>query len=90
MHASSVARMEITPLLVSIPQSAQMLGRGVSTIYDLLARGEIEAKRSDGRTLVTYDSLVAYKDRLPRATFAAPRDKRPQRMRQAETETASA
>jgi hypothetical protein len=70
--------------LVSIPQSAQMLGRGVSTIYDLLARGEIEARRSDGRTLVTYDSLVAYKDRLPRATFAAPRDKRPQRMREAE------
>jgi hypothetical protein len=79
--------MEITPLLVSIPQSAQILGRGISTIYDLLARGEIAAKRSDGRTLVVYESLVSYKDRLPPATFAAPRDKRPKRLRQAEATT---
>ena len=76
--------MEITPLLVSIPQSAQILGRGVSTIYNLLARGEIVAKRSDGRTLVVYKSLVAYRDRLPTATFAARRDKRPVRLREAE------
>jgi hypothetical protein len=88
MHASSVGRMEITPLLVSIPQAAQILGRGVSTIYDLLSRGEIVAKRSDGRTLVMYESLVAYRDRLPTATFAAPRDKRPQRMRHAEVPNA--
>jgi len=73
--------MEITPLLVSIPQAAQALGRGTSTIYDLLARQEIEAVKSDGRTLIRYNSLQAYADRLPKATFAPPRNRKPQHLR---------
>jgi len=88
MRASTVARMEVNPILVSVPQAAQMLGRGISTIYDLIARGEIEAKKSDGRTLLMVESLQAYARRLPRATVAPPRERRPQRLRQAETTTA--
>ena len=85
MHASTISKMEITPILVSIPQAAQVLGRGTSFIYDLLARGEIQGVKSDGRTLVVYELLRRYADKLPKATFAPPRQRKPQRMRQAET-----
>jgi excisionase family DNA binding protein len=81
MHASTITKMQITPLLVSIPQAAQVLGRGISFIYDLLARQEIEAVKSDGRTLIPFDSLKAYANRLPKATFAPPRQRKPQRLR---------
>jgi excisionase family DNA binding protein len=80
--------MEIRPILVSIPQAAQVLGRGISFIYDLLAREEIKAVKSDGRTLIRFDSLEEYADKLPKATFAPPRQRKPQRIRQAETATA--
>jgi excisionase family DNA binding protein len=73
--------MEIRPILVSIPQAAQALGRGTSFIYDLLGRGEIEGVKSDGRTLIRFDSLEKYADKLPKATFAPPRQRKPQRMR---------
>jgi excisionase family DNA binding protein len=74
--------MEITPLLVSIPQAAQVLGRGISFVYDLLARQEIEAVKSDGRTLIRFESLQAYAKRLPKASFAPPRQRKPPRLRQ--------
>jgi excisionase family DNA binding protein len=64
--------MEITPLLVSIPQAAQMLGRGISFIYDLLAREEIVAVKSDGRTLIPFDSLQAYAKSLPKDGVIGP------------------
>jgi hypothetical protein len=81
MHASAISRMEITPILVSIPQAGQVLGRGTSFIYDLLARQEIEGVKSDGRTLIRFASLQAYASRLPKASFAPPRKRSPQRLR---------
>ena len=84
MHASTITKMEITPILVSIPQAAQVLGRGTSFIYDLLARQEIEGVKSDGRTLIRFRSLQSYADRLPKATFAPPRQRKPQRQRDEE------
>jgi hypothetical protein len=82
MHASMISKMEITPILVSIPQAAQVLGRGTSFIYDLLARQEIQGVKSDGRTLIRFQSLQSYADRLPKATFAQPRQRKPHRLRQ--------
>jgi excisionase family DNA binding protein len=84
MHASAISKMELTPILVSIPQAAQVLGRGISFIYDLLAREEIEAVKSDGRTLIRFQTLQSYADRLPKATFAPPRQRKPQRQRDEE------
>jgi hypothetical protein len=78
----------INPLLVPVKQACAIIGRGQSALYELLGRGEIKAKKSDGRTLIVYDSLVAYKDRLPAAQIAPPRKREPQRMRQAETTNA--
>jgi hypothetical protein len=74
--------MEIEPLLLSIPQTSQTVGRCVATIYDLIGAGELDARKSDGRTLVTMESIKRYVDKLPKAEIA-PRPKRnPQHLRE--------
>ena len=78
----------INPLLVPVKQACAIIGRGQSALYELLGRGEIEAKKSDGRTLIVYESLRKYADKLEPAKIAPPRKRKPQRMRQAETATA--
>ena len=39
MHPSGVTKMEIEPLLVSIPQTSQLIGRCAATIYELVGAG---------------------------------------------------
>lgn len=85
MRASTVTRMEVTPIAVAIPQAAQMIGRGIATIYELLGRNEIEAVKSDGRTLVKVSSLQAYIDRCPKAQITPRPRRKPQHQRQTET-----
>jgi excisionase family DNA binding protein len=77
--------MEVNPILVSVQQASQMLGRGVSTIYELIGANKIEAVKSDNRTLVVVASLHRYVDQLERAKIAPPRNRKPQHLRQAET-----
>jgi hypothetical protein len=55
------------PLLCRIPQAAALIGRGVRFIYEAIANGTLEAVKNDARTLVVYQSLVAYAKSLPRA-----------------------
>jgi hypothetical protein len=82
MRASSVTRMEVVPIAVSIPQAAQMIGRGIATIYDLLGRKEIEGIKSDGRSLIKVSSLQAYIDRCQKMEIAPrPKRKPPQHLR---------
>jgi hypothetical protein len=88
MRASSVSRMEIQPIAVSIPQAAQMIGRGIATIYELLGRKEIEGVKSDGRTLVKVTSLQAYIDRCPEAQITPRPRRKPRHLREAETTNA--
>ena len=81
MHASSVAKMEIEPLLVSISQTCQLVGRCTATIYELLGSGQLEAKKSDNRTLVTMESIKRYVATLPKAEVAARPKRKPQHLR---------
>lgn len=83
MHASTVAKMEVEPILVSIPQGCQMIGRGVATMYSLIGSGKVRAVKSDGRTLLVVESLREYANSLPPATIAPPRKRPPQRLRKA-------
>jgi hypothetical protein len=71
----------INPLLVPVKQACAIIGRSQSALYELLARGEIEGVKSDGRTLIRFQSLQSYVDRLPKATFAPPRRRKPPRDR---------
>jgi excisionase family DNA binding protein len=57
----------LKPILCRIPQAADMLGRGTRFIYEAIATGEIEAVKSNKRTLVVVASLHKYVERLPAA-----------------------
>ena len=84
MRPSTVMRMEVEPLLLSVPQTAQVIGRCVAHVYDLLGAGELQAVKSDARTLITMDSIKRHVAGLQKA-YIAPRPKRkPQHLRQAE------
>jgi len=70
MHASTVTKMEIEPLLVSIPQTCQLIGRCTATVYELIGAKVLDARKSDGRTLVTMDSVKRYVAELPAAKIS--------------------
>jgi excisionase family DNA binding protein len=55
----------LRPRVVSVTEAARYIARGRSTVYDLLSRGEIQAIKSGGRTLVILDTLDALLDRCP-------------------------
>jgi hypothetical protein len=90
MRASTVTKMEVRPLLLSIPQTSQTIGRCIATVYELIGAGVLIAKKSDGRTLVTMDSIETYVEKLPKAQIAPRPKRKPQHLRQpAETATSS-
>lgn len=64
------------PLGLSIPDAGRALGGerkplSRATIYRMIGRGDIEAFRAGGRTLVSTASLRAYADKAPRLKAAA-------------------
>jgi hypothetical protein len=86
MQPSSVTKMEIEPLLVSIPQTCQLIGRCAATVYELIGAGRLVAVKSDGRTLITMVSIKGYVELLPKANIAPRPKRKPQHLRrQAET-----
>jgi hypothetical protein len=77
----------LEPLLCSIEAGTVILGRSERSIFDMIARGELEAVKSDRRTMLVYESLKIYVDKLRRLRPAKgtprPHQRKPQ-MRQAE------
>lgn len=63
-------------LCFSPADAAKMLGIGRSTLFDLLARGEIRARKLGTRTLIPAAELQRYVDSLPEAEFHAHIDAR--------------
>ena len=88
MRASTIMRMEVEPILVSIPQGCQMIGRGVATMYELIGAGRVRAVKDGARTLLEVESLREYARSLPAAKVAPPRKRPPQHLRQAKTTSA--
>jgi hypothetical protein len=54
----------VEPLLCSIKAGEAILGRSERSIIDMIARGKIEAVKSDRRTMLVYSSLKSYVARL--------------------------
>jgi hypothetical protein len=79
-EAVLVSKVELQPILCSIPQAATMIGRGMTAIYGLIGDGKIRAVKSNGRTLIFVDSLREYANSLPKAAVR-PRYRKPQRLR---------
>src|SRR4051812_46285677 len=53
-------------LAVSISEACRIVGIGRSTLYEALARGEIEAAQAGRRTIIIVESLRRYLAALPR------------------------
>jgi hypothetical protein len=79
-EATLVSKIELQPILCSVPQASAILGRGVGAIYELIGNGKIRAVKSNGRTLIWVDSLREYANGLPKAEVK-PRYRKPQRLR---------
>lgn len=57
----------LEPMLCSVQAAVKILGRSERSIIDAIARGQIQAVKSDRRTLVVVQSLKDYVAGLPRA-----------------------
>ena len=60
-----------TPLCYSPLQAAKLLNIGRTTLFALLGRGEIKARKLGTRTLIPATELSRYIDSLPLAEFRA-------------------
>lgn len=58
-------------ICLSPAEAAKAIGIGKSTLFTLLARGEIKAKKLGSRTLITSAELSRYVETLPDAQFHA-------------------
>jgi excisionase family DNA binding protein len=59
---------ETLPVLWTVPDACKQMGIGKNTIYDLIARGEIDAIRTNpdvkgSRLLIVPESVIAWRDR---------------------------
>jgi hypothetical protein len=57
----------LEPMLCSIQAATKIVGRCERSIIDSIARGEIQAVKSDRRTLILVQSLKDYVASLPKA-----------------------
>jgi excisionase family DNA binding protein len=86
MFPSAVSRMEVEPILVSIPQACQYLSCNSQVIYKLAATGQLEAVKRGGRTLIVFSSVKRYAASLPKAQLTPPRERLPKRLRESKGE----
>jgi excisionase family DNA binding protein len=56
--------MDKQPLVLTIPETIREAKLGRTKIYQLIAEGQIEAVKVGSRTLVPYDSLLAWLAKL--------------------------
>lgn len=66
-----LVQLPTTPLCYAPADAANALGIGRSTLFGLLARGEIKARKLGTRTLISADELHRYVASLPEAQFHA-------------------
>ena len=68
-----VTELIMTALTYTIAGASGVTGLPRTTIYNLLAKGELVAKKAGRRTLVTAASVGQYLDRLPVAAIKQPK-----------------
>ena len=55
--ATNIERSQIVPISVRVPEAVRMTGLCRSTIYELIASGELEASKVGRSTVILVDSL---------------------------------
>jgi hypothetical protein len=71
IYASFMFKMRIAPLepmLCSVAAGVALIGRSERAVIDMIARGQLQAVKSDRRTLIVVQSLRDYVATLPAAT----------------------
>ena len=63
--------MSIIPAQLSIKHTAELLDYSCRTVYRLIARGELETTGSGQLLRVTYESILAYQERIRNRKEAA-------------------
>lgn len=58
----------MTKLSVTIPEAAEMIGIGRSTIYKLFDEGKLVPRKAGKRTLILVEDLKRYVENLPAAS----------------------
>lgn len=58
----------MTKLSVTIPEAAEMIGIGRSSLYALFKEKKITPRKSGKRTLILVDDLKRYVENLPAAS----------------------
>jgi len=53
----------LTPITVTVPTACALLGVGKTTIFDLLARGELDGAKIGTRRLIYYRSIQTLAER---------------------------
>ena len=60
---------QLKPLLVSVAEAARLTDAGESTIWDLLAKGELDAVKDGARTKILMASIERHVATRPKAKF---------------------
>jgi hypothetical protein len=75
-NAADMRNGGVNPIAFPLSRATLVSGLSRSEIYRRLAAGDLRAVKAGKRTLILADSLRAYLDSLPAATFRAPRGPR--------------
>ncbi len=59
------------PLLLPVPDAARVIGISRSTLYELIASGEITIRKIGRKTLIPRDDLTSFASRLAVAKVEA-------------------
>lgn len=63
-----VTHTALEPLSVTIKETQRLTGESRSTVYNRIASGQYDARKSGARILIIYDSIKRHIEGLPRAT----------------------
>jgi hypothetical protein len=68
---------QLKPFAVSVTEAARITASGESTIWEKLAKGELDAVKDGGRTKVTMASIERHVASWPKAKFQPLKPRRP-------------
>ena len=77
----------VKPFALPIPETGKHLRKGRSGIYECIGRGDLQAVKDGGKTLIIFSSIVRYLGRLPPAKIKPPTPS-PSKRRRAAAEAA--
>lgn len=60
------------PLALRIPEAGRAIGLGHSKLFELIASGDLDARKIGSRTVITMESIRAFLESRPKADVRLP------------------